>query len=72
MVGGFDDAACLVCGSTFRRLMGAVVIIGITLGVTIERGPIQGIAIHHRAELQKVASRIKMFAPEESDWLPIE
>jgi hypothetical protein len=58
---------------TVRRLMVAVAIVGIVLGVTIERRDrFRRIAVHHRAEFQKLASRMKAGSHEESDWLPIE
>jgi hypothetical protein len=52
---------------TVRRLMIAVAIVGVVLGVTIERhSRFRKIEAHHQAEFQRIASEIPMFAVNES------
>jgi hypothetical protein len=57
---------------TTRRWMVAVAIMGIVLGVTIERrNRFRKIAAHHRAELMKLVSRMNPFSGDRS-WRPLE
>ena len=62
-----------VPGMTTRRWMVAVAVVGIVLGVTIERRErFRQIADYHQAEFMKLASRMKPFAREDRDWHPLE
>lgn len=58
---------------TTRRWIIAVAIVGIVLGVTIERRNRFGkTADYHWAEFMELAGRISPFATEDRDWRPIE
>jgi hypothetical protein len=53
--------------------MALVALVGIVLGVTIERRDrFRRMAVHHRAEFQKLARRMNKISTQDSDWLPIE
>jgi hypothetical protein len=52
-----------------RRWMAAVAIIGIALGITIERhGRFRRIAAQHRGDLPKLLNRTKPFVMEDQAW----
>jgi hypothetical protein len=58
---------------TTRWWMVAVAIVGIVLGLTIERrNRFRRIAVHHRAEFNDLAGRMRVFGVKDSDCLPME
>ena len=58
---------------SLRRPMVAVAIIGIVHGVTSERHKrFRKIEDHHRAEFQKIASRLNSWRNDEAFWLRLE